>query len=148
MQLPQGNPYKELLMQKMEGLITQAQLETEIAKDAASKPVLYAYEPLPLKPDSLMNYYTLSEDKQDKVWKELQYHPDIMKYTRIVLKHDRNIYALKHFIDCLVDFPDEQLKLKQRLALYGQPEVVSVSDRALSDSEQEVLRQWGGSVAD
>ena len=147
MNLPLGNPYSELFKQKMEGLITQAQMETEIAKDVSNKPLMYAYEPIPPKPQKLMDFYTLSEEKRDKVWKNLQYDPEIMKYNRIILEHDRNIYALKHFIDCLDGFPDEQLKLKTRLAefntTFGQHEKLN-----LTETEQDIVNQWGGVALD
>lgn len=138
MNLPQGNPYKDLLDQKLEGKITQSQMDIEIAKDIASNLVIYAYEPLPMKPQKLMDYYTLSEEKKDKIWKNLQYDPEILKYNRILLEHERNIFWLKYYINCLGEFPDEQLKLKTRLAQY--------TSHSLGD--EEVAKQWGGSIVD
>ena len=147
MNLPLGNPYNDLLQQKFEDKITQEQLETEIAKDVALKPEMYAYELIPPKPQKLMDFYTLSEEKQEKVWKNLQYDREIVHYNKVILEHSRNQYALKYFIDCLNDFPNEQLILKTRLSefntTFGQHEKLN-----LTETEQDVVNQWGGVALD
>ena len=139
MELPLGNPYKEILQQKFEGKITQAQMDTEIAKDIANKPNILAYELLPPKPQSLVNYYNLSHEEKREVWRELQYHPDIQKYNRILLDHKRNIFWLKYYIDCLIGFPDLQTNLRDRLAHYETQHTIE---------DENVAKQWGGSIVD
>lgn len=141
MELPQGNPYKDLLDKRLNDEISQEQMDIEIAKDVALKDYLYIYEQIPPKPQKLVDFYTLSEEKQEKIWRNLQNDHEVKNYHRIIDNQSRNKYALAYYANCLKNEPIEQQKLIQRLNVY--------KNRGLSTEEaEEVTKLWGGSLID